>query len=296
MTIISIFASCRANEPRMIPEDILKKILIETSLADGYARMHIASSRRDTLSIFEPIFTKYGYSPDDLRYTIETHSRRKSNVLVTLIDEAVKDLDNVRVHAQFLNDLNKKWNEKAKESSKEIIYKCFDTLKYRSIDSINKFKIRIPLTKLGQYEITYRYYIDSTDLNPVRYFNYHRRDSTTKKDIDNSSVWLTYSKDKYQNLKHNIDVNKIDSLSNEIEYELIYYGNNNKYAKKPHMNFDSIIVTYYKPEKLAAKFYYDKVLGLDSLNKLIERVNEKDRITLPDEWWKINKEPADSIK
>lgn len=296
LTIISIFTSCKRDAPRMIPENILKKILIESSFADSYARLQIASSRKDTLSIFEPIFNKHGYTVNDLRYTLETHSRRKSNVLVVLIEEAVKDLDNARIVAQFRNDLNKKWKEKAREYSKETIYEHTDTIKYRSLDSLDKFRIRIPLTKPGEYEFKYRYFIDSIDKNAVRYFNYHRLDSTTKKDVDQSTTWLSYSKDKFQNIKHNVKIDKIDTLSNQIEYELIYYGNNNKYTKKPKMDFDSIQINYYKPEKIASKLYFDKVLGIDSLNKLIEKANEKDRITLPNEWWKINKEPTDSIK
>ncbi|MEG1635301.1 MAG: hypothetical protein RR388_06710, partial [Rikenellaceae bacterium] len=273
------------------PESILKKIFIESAFVDSYARLKIASSQKDTLSIFESIFTNYGYTAADLKYTIETHSRRKSNVIVVLIEEAVADLENVRTIAQFRNDLNKTWQEKAKEYSKEILYQCNDTLKYRSLDSLKKFKIRIPLNRIGEYEFSYRYYIDSTDLNQVRYFNYHRLDSVNKKNADQSSVWLTYVKDIYQPIKHNVKIDKLDTLSNQIEYEMIYYGNNDKYAKKPNMNFDSIKVTYYKPDKIASKLYFDKVLGIEELNKLIDKANEKNSITLPDEWWKIDKKP-----
>ncbi len=268
VTLFSVFASCRKDELEVIPDDIMKKILVECAFMDSYSKKIIPTQSVDSMSFFEPVFKKYNCSVADFRFTLEELARRKSNVLEVLVDESVAELDITRSVAEFRNELNIEWVKRALDSTKITLYKCADTITIKSLDSLHHGYLNIAMDKPGSYEIKYRYKIDSTDKNSTRYLFYHIRDSISKKDFNTGSKWLKYEKDSALWVTHSMEVNKIDTAINELKYELIYFGNKNKYAKKINMRIDSVEVTYYYPEDIASALYMQRKLGFEPINKL----------------------------
>ncbi len=287
--LFSVFASCKREKLEVIPDDIMRKILVECAFMDSYSKNIIPSQKIDSLSFFEPIFKKYNCTVDNFQFTLKELARRKSNVLEVLIDAAVEELDVARKVAEFRNDLNIDWINRALDSTKHVVYQHLDTIVIKSLDSLCNASITIPMGQKGMYEIKYRYYIDSTDENSVRYLRYDVRDSISGKSDNVSTKWLKYEQDSMLSMDYKLDIDKVDSTSNEIVFEMIYFGNKNKYAKKVNMLIDSAEVVFYYPEDVASKLFMDRTLGLEPLNTLYTEVMERqDTLILPESWWLVS--------
>ena len=61
--------------PRVIPDDILIKIFHDAYIANAY--MEECRIRQDSLLIYEPIFQRYGYTMEDLQYTITNDTKKR---------------------------------------------------------------------------------------------------------------------------------------------------------------------------------------------------------------------------
>lgn len=71
--IFALATSC--NKPRVIPDQTLADIFHDSYLANSYVDLH--GIEVDSLMLYEPIFAKYGYTIEDLHYTINSFSKRK---------------------------------------------------------------------------------------------------------------------------------------------------------------------------------------------------------------------------
>jgi hypothetical protein len=67
-------AGCRG--PRIVPDDELAQIFHDIYLVNGYVAQR--NVRIDTLNIYEPVFQSYGYTSEDIQYTIGNFAKRKS--------------------------------------------------------------------------------------------------------------------------------------------------------------------------------------------------------------------------
>lgn len=66
---------------KIIPDDTLAQIFHDAFLTNAYIGSE--GVKTDSLRIYEPIFARYGYTTDDVHYTIGNFSKRKSARLAT---------------------------------------------------------------------------------------------------------------------------------------------------------------------------------------------------------------------
>lgn len=87
--LVVLFAACARH--KIIPDDKLAQIFHDAFLTNAY--IGNGNVRTDSLRIYEPIFARYGYTTDDVHYTIGNFSKRKSARLGDIVERAIEMLE-----------------------------------------------------------------------------------------------------------------------------------------------------------------------------------------------------------
>ena len=157
LTILLIAAAIvlgGCNKRRIIPDDVLSKIFHDAFVVNAYIgeeRVYL-----DSLQVYEPIFERYGYTAQDVVYTVGNFSRRKSARLGTVVEHAISRLE----------------RESQEYANKVVILDTIRNVAVRTLtrevyaDTLIKAKTRADSTKLqlnispiyeGEYVVTYSY-------------------------------------------------------------------------------------------------------------------------------------------
>ena len=145
-------SSC--NEHTVIPDDVLADIFHDAFLTNAYIDKEGIST--DSLKVYEPIFKRYGYTAEDVRYTIGNFSRRKSARLGTVVEQAISRLEEEnRVYARQVVILDT-IRDVAIRSYTRVVYE--DTLiqARKRADSTRLRVVIEPVIHKGAYQITYK--------------------------------------------------------------------------------------------------------------------------------------------
>ena len=84
-----LFAACARH--KIIPDDKLAQIFHDAFLTNAY--IGNGNVKTDSLRVYEPIFARYGYTTDDVHYTIGNFSKRKSARLGDIVERAIEMLE-----------------------------------------------------------------------------------------------------------------------------------------------------------------------------------------------------------
>ena len=89
MFLLVLAGACARH--KIIPDRKLAQIFHDAFLANAY----IGSEQVDidSLNIYEPIFADYGYTTEDVYYTIGNFSKRKSARLGDVVEQAIEMLE-----------------------------------------------------------------------------------------------------------------------------------------------------------------------------------------------------------
>jgi hypothetical protein len=87
--VLLALTGCRSK--RVIPDDTLAEIFHDAFVVNAYIGEERISL--DSLQIYEPIFKRYGYTTEDVVYTVGNFSRRKSARLGEVVERAITQLD-----------------------------------------------------------------------------------------------------------------------------------------------------------------------------------------------------------
>ena len=75
LAIVALLTAC--NKPKVIPDKDLGAIFRDAMLVNAYLAINTGTDL-DSLRVYEPIFARYGYTAEDVQYTVHNFSRRKS--------------------------------------------------------------------------------------------------------------------------------------------------------------------------------------------------------------------------
>ncbi len=84
--IVLALAACA--KPRIIPDDELAQIFHDAYLTNAY--IDARGVGVDSLNIYEPLFARYGYTSEDVQFTIGNFAKRKSARLSDVVEEAIE--------------------------------------------------------------------------------------------------------------------------------------------------------------------------------------------------------------
>ena len=89
MFLLVLAGACARH--KIIPDDTLAQIFHDAFLTNAYIGSE--GVKTDSLRIYEPIFARYGYTTDDVHYTIGNFSKRKSARLGDVVERAIEMLE-----------------------------------------------------------------------------------------------------------------------------------------------------------------------------------------------------------
>lgn len=163
MLLLCLFAtlgSCK--KPKIIPDDELAQIFHDAFLVNSL--LNRTDAKRDSLLVYEPLFESYGYTTEDVRYTIGNFSKRKSARLSDVVEQSISLLESEGERLNRAVAALDTVNNVAVRTSRRTIYSdsliCVKRLK----DTAD-LRITIDSIRPGTYTIRTNYEIDSLDEN-----------------------------------------------------------------------------------------------------------------------------------
>ena len=154
-------SSCRRHT--IIPDRELAEIFHDVFLANAYTAPDMRRIDLDSLRIYEPILQRYGYTTEDIQYTIGNFSKRKSAKLGDVVEVAIAKLEDegefYKREVAILDTIN----NVAERTFRRTIYA--DTLiRVRKLKDTTRLKMQFDL-RPGEYTIDLDYLVDSLDEN-----------------------------------------------------------------------------------------------------------------------------------
>lgn len=149
------------NSPRVIPDKTLGKIFHDALLVNAYLQQN-AHYKNDSLNFYEPIFAKYGYTPEDMHHTINKIAGRKSSSLGNVTDYMTKLMEEQSDALHIQVTKQDTIESVATRRYKEIIYHDTTIVAKTEADTA-LVQISVHHAKRGVYRITGSYTIDRED-------------------------------------------------------------------------------------------------------------------------------------
>ena len=69
LAVVALMTAC--NKPKEIPDKDLGAIFRDAMLVNAYLAINTGTDL-DSLRVYEPIFARYGYTAEDVQYTIKS--------------------------------------------------------------------------------------------------------------------------------------------------------------------------------------------------------------------------------
>lgn len=255
--------------PQIIPDAELAQIFSEAYIQNAY--LTAFGRGYDTLDIYTPIWERYGYTEEDVRFSIGNFSKRKSAKLSDVVDQAIRIIEKEKSLANHKMAVRDTLREIGRRRFVQTVH--YDTLiRVRRIADTAGLVIRIPIREKGDFEVTYSYIVDSTDKNHNMRTRHYVLNTYDRKISEN--VHRMRRNEQRGRYKGNFKVSASDQC---LVLNLNPY--NSKDITTPSMRIDSLEV----------RFYMDDQIAQDSLTRLLLRK------TIPADYQRFIKPWQDSV-
>lgn len=255
--------------PQIIPDAELAKIFSEAYIQNAY----LAAFARgyDTLDIYTPIWERYGYTEEDVRFSIGNFSKRKSAKLSDVVDQAIRIIEKEKALANYKLAVRDTLREIGRRRFVRTVH--YDSLiRVRRIADTAGLIVRIPIREKGDFEVTYSYVVDSADKNHNMRTRHYVLNGYDRKVSEN----VHRMRRNEQRGRYNGNF-KVTAADQYLVLNLNPYTA--KDITKPSMRIDSLEV----------RFYMDDELAQDSLSRLLLRK------TIPEDYQRYIKSWQDSV-
>ncbi len=178
LLMLSLLSLASCERRKTIPDKELAAIFHDAMVVNAYVGNQ--SIKLDSLNIYEPIFEHYGYTTEDVRYTIAGFLRRKSANLSDVVDDMIyrieQEYDALEIAVAKLDTIDRV----AQRRTRRMLVQDTAIVVKRARDTV-KLHYEIPFEGAGEYEVSGIYTIDSLDKSRGRRFTVRKllRDSTT---------------------------------------------------------------------------------------------------------------------
>ena len=109
LLMLSLLSLASCERRKTIPDKELAAIFHDAMVVNAYVGNQ--SIKLDSLNIYEPIFEHYGYTTEDVRYTIAGFLRRKSANLSDVVDDMIyrieKEYDALEIAVAKLDTIDR---------------------------------------------------------------------------------------------------------------------------------------------------------------------------------------------
>lgn len=178
-SFVLLLTMMACNSPKTIPNEDLANIFHDALLTNAYINQK--SIKYDSLNIYEPILARYGYTKEDLHYTLENFLRQKSahlsDVITEVNDRLANEASALRAAVVKIDTVRNVAMRKARRT----VYELEEPIKATRTRDSSKLIIKVPMQGPGEYTITACYTIDKKDEGTGRRFtaNFLAGDSLT---------------------------------------------------------------------------------------------------------------------
>lgn len=227
------------NKPKEVPDKILGAIFHDAMLVNAYLNYNPGFSI-DSLNIYEPIFARYGYTTEDVHYTINSFSRRKS---IHLSDVAEYMIDLLDQESQSLRERVARQDTIDNVASRRfsrVVYSDKDIVIDRDADS-SRLRIVVPAIEPGYYKVNGSYTLDSLDREPNRRMRiyFEHRDQSQKELLNG-----TLQRRKAATFNQQYYLAPDDSITTSFVVDLFHYSREPKRRKMPRMVIHNVEITH----------------------------------------------------
>lgn len=243
-----LLGSCTRHT--IIPDDELALIFHDAFLTNAYLNVEKVSP--DSLRLYEPIFARYGYTTDDVHYTIGNFSKRKSARLGDVVERAIDLLEaegklydrEVAILDTIDNVARRTFTETLRSDTLIRVRTLRDT-------SLLSFTVDV---EPGEYNFSLRYEIDSLDRNPkgVRATMWLERKDSTRTD----NFTLTLRRNHEERFTRRFET---DSADRRLHIHFLTFRER---AARPSVTVRDLKLTHTPPTAPAVERLYEKQLNI----------------------------------
>ncbi len=218
--------------PKAIPDKDLVNIFHDAFLANAY--ISESNITEDSLLLYEPILERYGYTVEDMQFTVRTIASRKSSRLSDLVSDASRILEEESKLFNYQLMVLDTIDNVAKRKYTHVVYR--DTLiKANRLKDTTKLRITIGDIVPAEYTVEFNYHIDTTDEN-----RNSRVEAYFVLNDDTEAVRHTLMLSRYRDGKYTRKFTA-DSSHKELYINMFYHPNNEE-AKRPGIKILLVIV------------------------------------------------------
>lgn len=161
--ILALALCCMGCTRReVIPDGVLADIFHDIILVNAYKTSQPFDN--DSLQMYSPILDSYGYTVDDLGYTIGNFSKRKSARLSDVVERAISKLEEEGKRHKMEVEILDSIDAIALRRSISVVYSDSLIEVRKQADTVNTY-IVIENIKQGDYSFSFDYLVDSVDKN-----------------------------------------------------------------------------------------------------------------------------------
>lgn len=239
LMLVSAMLMMACNKPKEVPDKILGSIFHDAMLVNAYFSYN-PDLKPDSLNIYEPIFAKYGYTTEDVQYTINNFSRRKSirlsdvaEYMIGLLEEEAKAYGKQVVRLDTIENV-------AARRFRRVVYSANDIVIDEEADS-SRLRFNISPLEPGIYTIKGSYSLDSLDREPNRrmriYFG--RRDGSQWEQLNGM-----LQRRREATIDYTYTVSSDNTTLSNLAIDMFHYSREPKRRKTPRMVIHNIEVSH----------------------------------------------------
>ena len=266
LAVVALLTAC--NKPKEIPDKDLGAIFRDAMLVNAYLAINTGTDL-DSLRVYEPIFARYGYTAEDVQYTVHNFSRRKSAHLSDVAEYMSLLLDR-EANALTLQVAKLDTVENvARRRFTQVLYADTDIDVRKDADS-SLLRYVVEPVYTGTYNIDASYTLDSLDkATGRRYRIYFERRDSTQRSIANGIV----QRRKGASFSHRYEVRPEDSTYVRLVIDMAHF-NDNKNKGTTRMQIHNMKITYTPPVEKCVELLFNEQSDMrifsDTLIRAIE--------------------------
>lgn len=258
------------NSPKIIPDKVLANIFHDAMLVNAYLQQN-PHMKKDSLNFYEPIFAKYGYTTEDVHYTVNNFARRKSASLGNVTDRMAEVL---RQQSDALHELVTKQDtiDNVAERRSTILLLHDTAIVAKTEADTALLQIAVRHARKGNYKITGYYTLDADDKGIGRRYGVSWRCGDSLLRSINSFPMLRGRRGSI-----NIDVwlGENDTLADQLYIDFTRFNMRKHRLKKTPLTIHELKVTYseHKDDALQRLFNQQSMMRIFADTMLNFRVD-----------------------
>ena len=235
---------------KIISDEELAHIFHDAFLTNAYVSTERLSL--DSLNIYEPIFARYGYTTEDVQYTIGNFSKRKSARLGDVVEEAIRMLEEEGLRYEHEVAVLDTIDNVARRTFTRTVL-ADSLVRVRSLRDTARLHIQLDSLLPGEYNLTVNYLVDSLDRNPgLRGSAWLIRTDGSR----TSSYTFTMRRNKEERFTRRYTA---DSTTRELHLNLFLPREG---AKRPSVTLRDLEIRYTPPTRQAVESLYLRQLDI----------------------------------